>query len=100
MMDRSQKLAILSAMDDEHLSLALEGVGIDCCGMDEDPLGEDASNALDKWNEIEVSVPDAGRGPIVDKSALFMPKQEVMTNTYGLPEPGEDEDLMMATGMV
>jgi len=103
MMDRQTKLTILSTMDDHHLDQALEGLGIDCCsGQGDDFYGaEDPTNTLDKWSEMEVSIPDAGRGPIVDKSALFTQQmQQPQTNTYGLSMPGEDEEMMMASGMV
>lgn len=97
-MDRAQRLAILNAASDESLAMALQAIGIQDDGMD--PYGEEEENVVPKWNDLEVSVPASGRGPIVNKEALFVPKPSYTTNAYGLQEPGDQEAAMAYTGMV
>lgn len=100
MMDRASKIAILSAMDDGHLDMALQAVGIEPSPGDSDFYGEDPANQLDKWAEMDVSVPDSGRPEIVNKSEIFLGSQpKTQVDTYGMPMPGADEDQMMAVGM-
>jgi hypothetical protein len=99
-MDRAKRLAILNAASDESLATALSALGIEDSD-DMDPYGENQENLVPTWNSLDVSVPATSRGPIASKEALFMPAQGPRKlNQYGLPEPGDQEEFMSATGMV
>jgi hypothetical protein len=91
-----QKQKILDAV-----AQALDAVGMDTGGDEYGELAE--TNSVPIWSQIDVSVPDAGRGPIHDKSALFNAAKEaraIQTDAYGMPLPGEHEFGMTALGMV
>lgn len=98
-MDRAQRLAILSAMSDESLGMALEALGIQTADA-ADPFGEGEENPVPRWNDLEVSVPSSTRGPIATKDHLFVPKQSFTTDAYGLQQPGQQEEGMSMMGIV
>lgn len=99
MMDKN---AILQAV-----SQALDAMGI---SSGEDDYGEDQSvstpNNVPIWSQLDVNVPDQGRGPIHSKSSLFGPvgnyrdTQPMATNTYGMPVDDQSDAMMSAMGMV
>ncbi len=97
------KNAILQA-----ISQALDAMGVSGGGDDE--FNEDQSvsgpNNVPIWSQLDVSVPDEGRGPIHSKSALFGPvgnyrdTQPMATNMYGMPQDDDSAEMMTAMGMV
>lgn len=100
-MERAQMLAILNAASDDSLKSALGTLGID---MAPDEYGElpggDGGNSLQNWDSIDASVPSTERGPMYDKSSLFMQKPVVQRDQLGLQQPGDEEMMMSASGMV
>lgn len=100
MMDRETKLAILNAMSDESLDHALGAVGIQAGGHDEYGEGEDPSSKLTSWQERDVHVPETTRGPIADKSSLFLSGDKRPRDGLGLPQPGEQDEAMLSAGLL
>lgn len=98
MMDRQNKLAILSSMSDENLNYALKAVGIDCGDYDEYDENQDSANPIESWSSLNVSVPSTSRPPIVDKSSLFqMHDQSVpVRQSIGIPMQSEEDELLAA----
>lgn len=101
-MDRMKKLSILSTMSDEHLTQALNAVGIDCESEDYmQDLGPEESPGLESWSERSVNIPLTVRSPLVDSSKIFVPKQQPMQpqGMNFVPEQGVEEEAAMAMDM-
>lgn len=93
------KEAILAAV-----AAALDGMGMDGGEMDEYGEGEEVGpNEVPIWSKLDVSVNDEGRGPIHSKESIFkklMAQQPRTVDAYGMPAAGDQEEMMMATGLV
>ncbi len=100
-MDRAQRLAILNAASDDSLAMALSAIGIESGGVDDDPYGEGQENPVPVWGNLDVSIPETKRGPLISKESLFVPKPAPRpTNPYGMPMPGQEDDDLFASGML
>lgn len=99
-MDRAHMLAILNAASDDSLKSALSTLGIDMAPDEYGELPGQSDNALQKWDSLDASVPSTERGPMYDKSSLFMQKPVVQRDQLGLQQPGDEEMMMSASGMV
>ncbi len=97
------KNAILQAV-----SQALDAMGMDSGGEGLDLYGESQAvngpNNVPIWSQLDAGKLGSTNGPIHDKSSLMgaiadqgaPPK----TTQYGMPMPGQQEEMMTATGMV
>jgi hypothetical protein len=89
----------------EVISQALDGMGMDD-GMTDmyDESGLLPNNEVPVWSKLDVSVDDEGRGPIHSKDSLFKALQQigkpVQIDAYGMPYDDDQEELMLASGMV
>ncbi len=89
----------------DAISQVLDSMGVS--GLEEDIFGEGEGvgqeNNVPIWSQLQVGVNDEGRGPIHDKGALFgfnkMSKPPMVDN-YGMPAAGDQEEMMLATGLV
>lgn len=90
----------------EAVSRALDSMGVGEPDGDEygEAAGVGADNSVPIWSKLQVNVPDAGRGPIHDKKALFSAMAEQskppMVDNYGMPYDDEAAEMMTATGMI
>lgn len=97
------------------ISSALDIMGLGGTGPDD--YGEQAeTNEVPTWGKMDVSVPDAGRGPIHDRAALFQNSTQGLfdsdkmskppqvgnftTDAYGMPLPQDQEEGMSMMGIL
>ncbi len=90
----------------DAISQALDAMGMDG-GMGDmygEEMGVGDDNRVPIWAELDVSVDDAGRGPIHSKEALFGAKKMrqpfQQTDQYGMPMDDQGAEMMTALGMV
>lgn len=87
------------------ISQALDAMGMDA-GMEGDMYGEDgtvAANEVPVWSKLEAGTLGQSQGIIHDKSKLqgaMMAAEPESVDTYGLPVAGDQEAMMLATGMI
>lgn len=89
----------------DAISQVLDAMGVDA-DIDADDFDENgltSTNEVPIWSKLDVSVNDEGRGPIHSKDALFGVKkmtQPTQVDAYGMPMPGDQEEMMSALGLV
>lgn len=87
------------------ISQALDSMGMDAGGGDEfdDGGGMDGTNEVPIWSKLSAGSLGSTNGPIHDKSMLMdtdkMSKPPMVDN-YGMPAAGDQEEMMLAMGMV
>jgi hypothetical protein len=84
----------------ELFSRFLDQMGMD--GMEMDDYGEMDSGSLPIWSQINASELGQGMGPLHSKESLMrqMDSTPVPVNQYGIPTSSDQEEMMIATGMV
>ncbi len=103
-MNRQQMMAIMATMGDDALIQALSAVGIEAADEGYD-MGEASAEGLEPWNARDVSVEDANKPPLFDKSKIIKPPEMQMQRPQreylADSEPLDDEmaEYALHTGM-
>lgn len=89
----------------DAISQALDGMGMDT--GDQDEYGESEmmeGNEVPVWSKLQAGTLGQGSGAIHDKSALMLGADRTskppMTDNYGMPASGDQEEMMTALGII